>query len=203
MELGITEAGLILSILVLAFSIYKFGREQKHHHQIQEDAQEQFNEIQEKAKNLEFMKLIESYSTEFINLKHTFLNGPVKFTDCEKCAKMYLSVLDRLSFFCIQSLISEDVIDFFHNDFGAGVTLLKWLKITNTELSSWCKAYPNFVELSKRKELPAITISHPFYYYLNQIQNNRKKNLYYNPFEDPGNPKIYKIKEEDIEALEK
>ena len=44
--------GVIVSILVLAFSIYQFGRNHKQHYKEQDLAQIQFNKTQEKTQKL-------------------------------------------------------------------------------------------------------------------------------------------------------
>jgi len=78
-EYWIQSIGIIISVLVIAFSIYKFGRSQQIHNKTQQESQRQFNEIHEQTKNLEFVKRLEYYDAEFAKTTKEFLGSNQTF----------------------------------------------------------------------------------------------------------------------------
>lgn len=178
----IPTIGIVVSILVLSFSIYKFDQTQR------------------KSKNTEFMKQIEYYHTELSNIKDDFSKSSQTYEECVNCAKRQLSILDRISYLKSKQLINYDFVQYFENDFNAGITYFKWLKFTNLRPVDLSRAYEHFQEIKNTLNYNylGIIVNSSFYYYVYQF--NKIPN--YNPLTDLSNPKTYIMTEKDHELLD-
>lgn len=187
--------GVIVSILVLAFSIYQFGRNQKQHYKEQDLAQKQFNETQEKAQKLEFMKQLEYYQTELTKIKTDFLKSPQIFTNCEFYAEQHLDILNRISFLEKEKLVNHLFLQYFESDFNAGRMFFAWLKFTEGNIGTWAMGFPYFRSIKDTFNYSTkwIVLPNSYYYYVSEfdIAKTSKPNYVYNPNSDPADPKQY------------
>lgn len=190
--------GVIVSVLVLAFSIYQFGRNQKQHYKEQDLAQKQFNETSEKAQKLEFMKQLEHYDYELSVLRDNLYASSMKYSDCHHYSDEFIGVLDRLSFLKLRNIVDDEFIQYYINAFNAGRTYFAWIKFTHHGPGTIEGNYEHYLKISKSLKYDnEKLIESAFYYYVNQINKDKA----YLPKIDETDPKSYHETYADIDLL--
>ena len=158
-----------------------------------------FNHTENQKQNSEFMKQLEYYDTQFIELAAAFPKNGM-YMDCVINLRVYLSVLNRISYLKINGLVDDKFIQFFESRFHSGIMYLKWLEFTNKSSGTYSNTFLHFEKVKDTVDYSNanVILSPRFYYYANKIHEDSE----YDPVNDDTDPAAYTIQDEDILLLD-
>ncbi len=145
----------------------------------------QFYVINDKSNKIEFMKQINDYENELINLGKEAPTGPNYYKQYRLIQFHKLYILNRIAYLKEQKLLDEKTVNFFQFRFEVGYRAYDWAnemeKQTSTsELESFLKfktRFPNYEENTNPTPIQT--------YYLDKKKNDPK----YNPHVDKTDPR--------------